>query len=148
MRSEEQLLLATLKTLQQQCVDSRDQTDRLIAALETHVIGERQAHAACESAIQRRHELDELMRLSAVQYQAVSEEKDSLEKQLADMKAEHSSLVDEMSTIAEMKASLEGSLTQMNQFLATAEQRASQATSLHSQTANSIALLHRESDDL
>jgi hypothetical protein len=39
------------------------------------------------------------------------------------MKSEHSSLADEISTIAKMKAALEGSLAQMSQFVTVAEQK-------------------------
>jgi hypothetical protein len=95
----------------------------LIAAEEKHVISERQALAASESAIQKRLELEEQTRLTAIRNQDILAEKEDLERQLTDMKSEHSSLADEISTIAKMKAALEGSLAQMSQFVTVAEQK-------------------------
>jgi len=148
MRSEEQVLLATLKTLQQQCVDSREQADRLVATMEQHGVAERQANAACETAVQKRRDLEEQSRLAAAASISILAEKEALEQRLADMKTEHSSLADEMSTIAEMKSALEVSLLQMSQFVSEAEQKASAATSLHSAAARSMSALQQECEDL
>ena len=53
------MLLSTLKTLQQQWVDSREQADRLVATMEQHCVAEHQANTACETAVQKRLDLEE-----------------------------------------------------------------------------------------